>query len=69
MIALILQNLQRIFNAYLLPTNPVVYSREQYKHSAGISEFSLSVSTRLGFSESSESKDDDSVHLMFTKND
>jgi hypothetical protein len=46
-----------------------VYSPVQYKHSASLSEFSPPVSTRMGFSQSSDSKEYDSLLLMFTTND
>ena len=47
----------------------LVYRPEQCNHPAPLSKLSSSVSTRLGSSQFSESKDDDCIHLMFTTND
>ena len=44
-------------------------SPEQYKYSVSLSEFSSPLFMRLGCSQSSESKDGDSPHLVFTMND
>ena len=46
----------------------VEYSPQQYKHSVSLFKFSSSDSTRLGSSQFSESKNDHSLHLVFTMN-
>ena len=60
------------FDALFFPHLPLVYSPEQYKHSASLSECHSSVYMRLlGSSQSLVSDDDDSsaplyLHLVFT---